>query len=93
MTKLKRRAAEIGELVGATLSDFNVELTRTAGGVSVFVSGAVGIFELSGSCIGVLTHKARLWIIGSGLTLLVYEGRVLEARGRVEDIRLKYGKN
>ena len=93
MTKLKGRALAVGELVGASLSDFNIEITRVPSGVSVAVSGAVGIFELSDSVIGVLTHKARVGIVGSGLSLSVYEGRVVEIYGRVEDIQLKYGKN
>lgn len=92
MTKLKSSLTDIKSLVTASVSDFNIEITRSTRGVSVVISGAIGIFELTDSQIGVLTHKARVTVLGSKLSLVVYEGRALEISGRVEDIQLKYGK-
>lgn len=90
MTNLKN---SLKDACISALSEFNLEVTRAPGGVSVIVSGAVGISELTDSGISVVTHRARVNISGSSLRLSVFEGRIVEIVGRVEGIELKYGKN
>ncbi len=92
MTKLKSSLMDIKSAASSYVSEFNMEVTRKGGGASVVISGVLGIFELTDSHIGVLSHKARVGIFGSHLSLLVFQGRVVEISGRVEDIQLKYGK-
>ena len=92
MTKLKSSLSDIKAVLSSATSEFNMEITRSGRGASVVISGALGIFELSDTHIGVLTHRARVGIFGSELSLLVFQGRVVEILGRVEDIQLKYGK-
>ena len=90
MTKLKN---SLSELIGASLSEFNINLKRVRGGILVVVFGAVGIFELGEDRVGILTKKVRVSVVGSKLSLSVFGGGCVEIVGKVEDIELKYGKN
>ena len=92
MTKLISSLSNIKSAVSSSLSEFSVEITRSPLGASVIVSGALGISELTETCVCILTHKARVGIYGSRLALSVFDGRIVEIIGKVEDIQLKYGK-
>ena len=92
MTKLKSSLMGINSAAYSALSEFNIEVTRKGIGVSVVISGAVGISELDEERVGIVTHKARVIISGSKLSLSVFEGRTVEIVGRVLGVELKYGK-
>ena len=94
MTKLKNPLLKkvIMPDITAPLSNFGMEVRKIPRGAAVGVSGAVSVFELTDSAVGILCSKTRLRIVGEKLTLVVFEGRRLEVSGRVEEIEFKYGK-
>ena len=79
--------------LGASLSPFSLSAVRCGRGLSLTVSGVVGISELSGEAVTLAAHGARLCITGSYLSVDIFEERRVEISGKVEDIRFLYGKN
>ncbi len=79
--------------VSNALSAFHLEADRSAKGMSVILSGIIGISDFSDSFILMLSHGGRIQVNGEKLFISVYENNTVEIQGKVEGIVFKYGKN
>lgn len=77
--------------VNAPFSSFHIEADRNESGLSVFVSGIIGITDFTDDSVTLKSHFGRVCIQGHGLNVSVYEGNTVAVCGRVDDIRLIYG--
>lgn len=77
----------------AVLSSFHLEADRSSRGMSVILSGIIGISDFSEEQILLNSHGGRIAVNGKRLLISVYEGGSVEISGRVEEIAFKYGKN
>ena len=75
------------------LSAFHLEADRSRAGLSIVLSGIIGISDFSDSFIHLKGHGGRISVIGKKLFISVYENGSVEIVGRVEEIIFKYGKN
>lgn len=75
------------------LSAFHLEADRSRSGLSVILSGIIGISDFSDSFIDLKGHGGRISVHGKKLFISVYENGSVEIVGRVEEIIFKYGKN
>lgn len=90
----KRIAKEMsGGGVPSGLSSFHLEADRSTKGMSVILSGVIGISDFSDSTIHLLTHGGRIIVSGKKLFICVYENSTVEIVGKVEGVVFKYGKN
>lgn len=76
-----------------TSHTFHLEADRSRRGMSVFVSGIIGIGDFSDEEILLRSHGGRVSITGKRLDMVIYENQTVEISGRVEEISFKYGKN
>ena len=79
--------------VPSGLSAFHLEANRNAGGMSVILSGIIGISDFSDSSIELLSHGGRIFVTGKQLFISVYENNTLEIVGRIGEITFRYGKS
>lgn len=77
--------------IGSAFSPFHIEADRNSAGLSVFVSGIVGITDFTDLSVTLKSHSGKVCISGKRLSVCVYEGNTVEVSGRVEDIRFVYG--
>ena len=77
----------------SALSSFHLEADRGARGMSIILSGIIGISDFSDTFIHLLSHGGRIAVNGSRLFINVYENHNLEIVGKVEGIIFTYGKN
>lgn len=75
------------------LSAFHLEADRSRSGLTIVLSGIVGISDFSDSFILLKGHGGRICVQGKRLFINVYENETVEIVGRVEEIIFKYGKN
>ena len=75
------------------LSSFHLEADRSGSGLTLILSGIIGISDFSDSFILLKGHGGRICVQGKKLFINVYENETVEIVGRVEDIIFKYGKN
>lgn len=75
------------------LSAFHLEADRSRAGLSIVLSGIIGISDFSDSFIHLKGHGGRICVNGQKLFISVYENGSVEIVGRVEEIVFKYGKN
>ncbi len=76
-----------------SLSSFHLEADRSSKGMSLMLSGIIGISDFSDSFILMLSHGGRILVNGKNLFIGVYENNTVEIQGKVEGIVFKYGKN
>lgn len=74
-------------------SSFHIEANRSAKGLSIILSGIIGISDFSDTFICFKSHGGRIKVVGRNLFLNVYEGGCAEIVGRIEEIMFEYGKN
>ena len=91
MTKLKNPLFALG-VVESAFSDFSIDIRRAPRGMAVVVCGVISVFELTEQTVGILTKRARVYVVGKRLALSVFECRRVEISGTVEDISFKYGR-
>ena len=72
---------------------FHMEGQRSGRGMSLLISGIIGLRDFSDTCILLMSHGGRIIISGRRLLLSVYEGNCVEINGRVEGIEFRYGKD
>ena len=72
---------------------FHLEADRCSRGMSLVLSGIIGVSDFSESLIQLQSHGGRIVIGGTKLFLCVYDGGCVEIVGKVEEVRFKYGKN
>jgi len=75
------------------LSGFHLEADRSSKGLSVVLSGIIGISDFSDSFIHLKGHGGRISVYGKKLFISVFENGSVEIVGRVEGINFKYGRN
>ena len=79
--------------ISSALSSFHLEADRSTKGMSVILSGVIGISDFSDSSIHLLSHGGRIVVNGQKLFICVYENNSVEIVGKVEGVVFKYGKN
>ncbi len=89
--KNNRKETPIKDVRG--VRSFHLEADRTLSGMSVILSGIIGISDFSDSLVYLQSHGGRIIVNGSGLLICVLDGGSVEIVGRVEGISFKYGKN
>ena len=77
----------------SALSSFHLEANRSPHGMSIILSGIIGVSDFSDSEIILLSHGGRICVKGKRLFISVYENYTVEIVGRVEEIVFYYGKN
>lgn len=92
MQKAKSSASALFENGRLLSSDFSIEAHRTGRGISLTVSGIVGISELTDTEVVLKSHRAKLSVTGKKLSLTVFEGRVVEIDGVIQNLEFSYGK-
>ena len=78
--------------VPSGLSSFHIEANRSTKGLSIVLSGIIGISDFSDTFICFKSHGGRIKVAGKNLFLNVYEGGSAEIVGRIEEITFEYGK-
>ena len=76
-----------------TSQSYHLEADRSRRGMSVFVSGIIGIGDFSEESVLLRSHGGKVLVSGKRLDISVYENRTVEISGRVEEISFKYGKD
>ena len=71
----------------------HMEAERVARGMSLLISGIIGVRDFSECSITLMSHGGRIIVSGKRLLLSVYEGNCVEIIGRVEGIEFRYGKD
>ena len=91
---MTEKSSKIKELVApAVINRFHLDAERSPFGMTITVSGVIGVRDFSRESIEILTHTGKIFISGRRLSLSVYENGAIEIKGRVEDVRFGYGKN
>ena len=73
-------------------ASFHLEADRCSRGISLMLSGIIGVSEFSDSVIQLQSHGGRIILSGSRMAISVYDGGCVEVLGKVEAIQFKYGK-
>lgn len=81
------------EKITKGLSSFHMEANRCPSGLSLILSGIIGISDFSDEFIYLKGHGGRITVRGKRLFINVYENESVEIVGRVEGIDFKYGRN
>ena len=90
----KRTENEIRKVgIPSGMPSFHLEADRSTKGLSVILSGIIGISDFSDSSIYLLSHGGRIIVNGKKLFICVYENSTVEIVGKVEGVIFKYGKN
>lgn len=92
MTKNTKQSLPITDMVAA-LSSFRLEANRCGGGMSIMLSGIIGVNDFSDESITLLSHGGRICVSGNKLFISLYENNTIEIVGRVKEITFSYGKN
>lgn len=71
---------------------FSLEASRVGRGVSLAISGVIGISDYSESEILLKSHGGKIRVFGQRLMLSIYEDKTAEIVGRIEEISFGYGK-
>ena len=91
MTEKKDNRAR--NTIAKGLKSFHMEASRCASGMSMLLSGIIGVADFSQESILLLSHGGRIVIEGKGLSVCVFEHSSVEIVGKIEEIKFKYGKN
>lgn len=73
-------------------ASFHLEADRCNRGVSLMLSGIIGVSEFSENIIHLQSHGGRIILNGSKLAMSVYDGGCVEVVGKLEGVQFKYGK-
>lgn len=72
---------------------FFLNAERTGGGVRITVGAIIAVKEITESEILLISHGARVRVIGEKLELSVFEERAVEVNGKIREVVFLYGKN
>ena len=78
---------------GLGFSSCHLEADRSRGGLSLIMSGIIGVSDFSDEEISLLSHGGRIHVKGERLFICVYEANTIEITGRVREIVFGYGRN
>lgn len=70
-----------------------LELKKSAKGAVAVISSVVSVSEFSDSHIELLSHGGRVRVSGEGLRISALDDHSLEIYGRIEEVKLSYGKS
>ena len=93
MTEKNNMSIEVGRRLASPLSSFHLEADRSNHGMSIMLSGIIGISDFYDDFILLKSHGGRIRVSGKNLFIAVYENNTVEIQGKVEGIEFKYGKN
>ena len=71
---------------------FHTEIDRVRGGMSVCVSGVRTITDFSDECAAIRLAGITMRIIGTALSITVYENSTAEVVGKVSEVVFLYDK-
>lgn len=92
MIKKEKKSEPSNEILSA-LSSFHLEANRHGGGMSLVLSGVIGVSDFTDEVITLLSHRGRVCVKGSKLFISLYENHCIEIEGRINEITFNYGKN
>ncbi len=72
---------------------FYIEACRTAAGMSMVISGIIGVSDYCEENIELLSHGGRIIIVGKFIKLKLLELNSVEIVGKIIGVNFKYGKN
>ena len=81
------------ETLPSMLSNFHVEIDKSAGGYSVVASGVSRVLELSSELVRLRCRKALVAVRGRNLSLSLYENKTVEISGKIEGLEFDSAKN
>ena len=73
-------------------SEFHIEADRCSAGLCMYVSGVVGISELSDEAVLLKSHGGRVSVKGKRIKICVFENNTVEVKGKIEEVSFVYGK-
>ena len=91
MTEKSKEKISIPTSFSATR--FRLEAVRCRRGMSIIISGVISVSEFSSETISLKTHGQGLKILGQRLAIAVFENSDIEISGKIEEVKLSYGKN
>ena len=93
MTRVKSKSPIKSAINDISISPLCLEIKKGKRSACLVCSGVVSIVDYSDEALTVATHKGRVGIIGEGLVLSVLENRTVEVFGKIEEVRMSYGKH
>lgn len=87
----KLKSAFIGS--ASLLSPFHIEADRSPSGLDLSVGGVRAILSYSETEIELRTVIGKLGVLGSVLSISVYDDQTVKIKGKIEEVRLAYSKN
>ena len=88
-----KKPKDMAKSITAPLSSFHLEVDPTSRGMSLLISGVLGINDFTEGRIMLLTRFGSLILEGRGLELSIYENGTVGVVGKVEEVRFSYGKD
>ena len=72
---------------------FFLNAERVGRGIRLIVGSVIAVSEITEKEILLVSHGARIRVIGDNLELSLFEERAVEVCGRVREVLFLYGKN
>ena len=91
MTNKTNKRSGVAKNLPILLSSFHLEADRSSLGFRITVSGIIGINDFTNECVLLSSHAGRIRIFGKNLNLEIYENKIVEISGLIEEIG--FGKN
>ncbi|MBR2650658.1 MAG: hypothetical protein IKD45_03275 [Clostridia bacterium] len=85
---MKVKKSEIGDKLALALPTYRFEADGGSEVMRLYLSGIIGIGELSQTAIRMITKKQSITVTGKMLTVSVFEGNAVELIGKIENISL-----
>lgn len=89
---MTKKQGDNGKISGG-MASFRLEANRSTKGLSILLSGIIGVRDFSDEEITLLSHGGKIIVIGKKLFISVYENGNVEIQGKVLEIKFCYGKN
>lgn len=86
MQKEEKKREKDGETKRQEPIIFHLEADRVMCGISVSVSGVMNVIDFTKDTVLLKLRRGKLKISGCGLSISVYENRIVEIFGKVERI-------
>ena len=83
MTSEKRNKFHLFHTATAQAAPFHIEADRVVGGISMLISGVLGVNEFSDTSVLLKLRGMYIRINGSSLCLTVYENKTVEIVGNI----------
>lgn len=92
MTEVKAQKGIREILSGAVTEGLTLEIKKTKVGAALVVTDVLSVEEFCPERISLATHKGRILIHGTHLSISVYQKRCIEIFGKITNLELGYGK-